>query len=265
MTRHTTMDKTRLAAFVDGELSPEEAAAVVIHLADHPEDQAWVDDLAAANAALARAYSAPMHEPVPPAIRDTILPPASPGTGAAGAAPVLPFRRRVLASARAGWSAAAVAALAAAAAGVALLAPVAPVPGPGAGATATLAVGAVAEGTPLAAALSGLRSGEARTLDGGQTLTVLATMPVAGGHCREVEIDDAAAGVLGRALACTRGAGWTVTVAISEVAATPDAEGVFAPAGGGAAADLGPWLDRMGAGLALGAADEAAAIARGWR
>ncbi len=47
-----------LAAFVDGELSPEEAAEVVMHLADHPADQTYVDDLFAANAALAEAFSA---------------------------------------------------------------------------------------------------------------------------------------------------------------------------------------------------------------
>ncbi len=45
MTRSTVMDKDRLAAFVDGELTPEEAAAVVMHLARHPDDQAYVDDL----------------------------------------------------------------------------------------------------------------------------------------------------------------------------------------------------------------------------
>jgi len=37
MTRPTALDKHRLAAFADGELSPEEAAALVIHLADHPQ------------------------------------------------------------------------------------------------------------------------------------------------------------------------------------------------------------------------------------
>ena len=65
----TAFDKDRLAAFGDGELSPEEAAAVVMHLADHPDDQAWVDDLIAANETLAAAFAAPLHEPVPEAIR----------------------------------------------------------------------------------------------------------------------------------------------------------------------------------------------------
>ena len=53
MTAPKAMDRARLAAFVDGELSPEDSAAVVMHLADHPADQAYVDDLFAANAALA--------------------------------------------------------------------------------------------------------------------------------------------------------------------------------------------------------------------
>jgi anti-sigma factor RsiW len=34
------MDRERLAAFVDGALAPEDAATVVMHLADHPQDQA---------------------------------------------------------------------------------------------------------------------------------------------------------------------------------------------------------------------------------
>lgn len=63
MTRPQMMDKQHLAAFADGELSPEEAAAVVMYLADHPADQAWVDDLMAANAALAQAFSTPCTNP----------------------------------------------------------------------------------------------------------------------------------------------------------------------------------------------------------
>jgi hypothetical protein len=43
-----------------------------MRLADHPEDQAYVDDLMAANAALSRAFAAPMEEPVPPVLRDMI-------------------------------------------------------------------------------------------------------------------------------------------------------------------------------------------------
>ena len=54
----TTMDKARLAAFVDGELSPEDAAEVVMHLANDPVDQAYVDELMALNVIIADAYDA---------------------------------------------------------------------------------------------------------------------------------------------------------------------------------------------------------------
>jgi anti-sigma factor RsiW len=87
----TVMDKDRLAAFVDGELSPEEAAAVVLHLADTPVDQAYVDDLFAANEALAQAFGAPLSEPVPEAIHAAIM-------GPSAATNVVAFRpRRALA------------------------------------------------------------------------------------------------------------------------------------------------------------------------
>ena len=134
MTRKPMIDKDRLAAFADGELSPEEAAAVVMHLADHPEDQAWVDEVMAANVALARAFSAPMAEPVPDRFRALILPEAEP------AATVVAFRpRRAMPQV---WAGAAVA-LAAALAVMAFL------PEPEAG----LRVGPVAAGSPLEAAL----------------------------------------------------------------------------------------------------------------
>jgi len=84
MTRPTVMEKDRLAAFVDGELSPEEAAAVVIYLADHPQDQAYVDHLTAANVALSQAFAAEVDEPVPDRLRHLIM-------GKKTAALVLPF------------------------------------------------------------------------------------------------------------------------------------------------------------------------------
>ena len=88
MTAPTQMDRTRLAAFVDGELSPEEAAAVVMHLADHPADQAYVDDLFAANAALSAAFAAPLSEPIPSSLRAVLHADPVP-------AQIIPFRPRM--------------------------------------------------------------------------------------------------------------------------------------------------------------------------
>jgi anti-sigma factor RsiW len=81
----------KLAAFADGELEPEEAARVVMHLADHPEDQAYVDRIAVERALLARAYGPIAAEPVPERIRAVIE-----GREASGAR-VLAFPPRALA------------------------------------------------------------------------------------------------------------------------------------------------------------------------
>lgn len=228
----------RLAAFVDGELSPEEAAAVVRHLADHPQDQALVDDLMAANLALQRAFSAPLAEPVPPAILATIQ----------GA---VPFRRRGVPV----WAAGLGAALAAAAAALAVVA-ILPAPAPGG-----LAVGPVAPGSALDRVLTATATGTDLALPDGSRLSVLASLPADGGFCREVE--RLAPGAAEVALACTTGQGWTVDVVLAEgLAPAPDG---FVPASGEGAGALGPWLDRRGAGQVLSPADEAAALARGWR
>ena len=82
-----------LAAFVDGEMTPEAAAEVVMHLADHPLDQAYVDDLMAANEALAKAFAGPMSEQVPPRILAAIEGWQSAGLAAVPST-VIPFRRR---------------------------------------------------------------------------------------------------------------------------------------------------------------------------
>ena len=232
----TAMTPERLAAFVDGELTPEEAAQVVLHLADHPDDQALVDEMVAANLALQRAFGAPMAEPVPPAILATL-----------GMGQVVILRRRAVPL----WGALLGAGLAAAAAVVAML------PGDGVG----LGVGPVAEGTALHQVLTARASGDATALADGSTLAVLASMPATGGWCREVE--RLGEGISEVALACTEGAGWRVEVVLAEgLAPTPDG---FVPASGEAAAALTPWLDRRGAGAVLTPDQERAALAAGWR
>jgi anti-sigma factor RsiW len=171
MMQDTVMDKTRLAAFADGELPPEEAAAVVMHLADHPQDQAFVDDLMAANQALLRAFSAPMAQPVPTAILTAVQ-----GSQAA------PAPARVVAfPVRAVW----------ALAGIALAASVvlAVVWVPGQEANG-VRVGPVASSSALHDHLTALGSGQTVEFGPG-ALTILATLPVDAGHCREVEVSTA--------------------------------------------------------------------------
>lgn len=237
------MDRARLDAFADGELSPEDAAAVIMHLADHPEDQAYVDDVMAANAALAGAFRAPMDEPVPSAILATIM-----GKPAAN-------RTRPPLSARSRW----IALGGMIAASVALAAVLLPREGRGPSPADHFAGGAA-----LQAHLDHLPSGRTVALNGGQELTILASLPVTGGHCREAEIIDRTAARLTMILACTEGTDWSVKVAMTEALPEAAAESGFVPAGGTETETLGPWLDRLGAQSALDATQEAAAIARGW-
>lgn len=245
--REMAMDRERLAAFVDGELSPEEAAAVVLHLADHPADQAYVDDLFAANAALADAFGAPVTERVPETILATI-------DVAAARAAILPFRLRPVGVA---------AGLAMAAALTAVVVLLRPEPGP------TLALGPVMGGSALAEALDLLPSGVVTELPDGREMMVLASFAVEGGHCREVEVLDRAAVEVELGLACQGDAvvgghgGWQVEVVLKE-ALGREVEDGFVTADGAMAIGLSPFLDQRGAGLALTPEEEAAAIGAGW-
>jgi hypothetical protein len=252
MNRPTVMDKERLAAFADGELSPEEAAAVVMHLADHPEDQAFVDDLMAANAALAEAYAGVLAEPVPPALRALVL-----GEAPAPTATVVPFRARVMAR-PAATLAAGLAAGAALAAGL-MLAVFLPAADP-----LRMAPGPLASGSDLSRALTDLPAGAVRQFGEGAEVTVLATLPVPGGYCREIEVMRPATDRLEAGLACTTGTGWQVEAVITEALTAAAGDDGFGTASGAEAQGFAPFLDRIGAGALLSPDEEAAAMAKGW-
>lgn len=244
----TVMDKERLAAFVDGELAPEEAAAVVLHLARHPGDQAYVDELYAANAALAQAFAGPLHEPVPEAIRAAIL-----GAAPAAGSNVVAFRPRPkLPLVFGGLALAASVALAVVALPQLWRAP-----------AAGVALGAMAAADPLAAVLAQSPSGVPAPLADGREAMVLASYALPDGRlCREVELVDAGAGRVDYAIGCRTGAGWTVEAAIAEMTgAGPDA---VVPAGDVETEALTRFLERQGRPQPLDAGAEAAAIARGW-
>ena len=247
MTFQTVMDPDRLAAFVDGELSPEEAAEVVMHLADHPGDQAYVDDLMAANAALSQAFDAPLHEPAPEHIRETIMGPVEVNK-------VVPFRRRPVAMAGAGLALAAT---------VALAAVILPQMQEGSSDN-VLALGPVAQNTALDRVLGILPSGTPKTLESGKEIMIMATLPVEDGFCREVEVIDDAADRLDFGIACHNTDGWTVEVTLSEPLSSADTEDGFVTASGAEMQSLQPFLNRLGAGTPLDAEAEADAIAQGW-
>lgn len=243
----TVMDKERLAAFVDGEMSPEEAAQVVLHLADHPVDKAYVDDLMAANEALAQAYASPIHEPVPAKIRDTIL-------GRPQVAQIIPFRRSPMAAAGIGV------ALAASVAFVLVNLPDLW----GAPTESLLAIGPVEDDTALDRALDTLLSGAPQILENGRQIMILATLPVEGGFCREVEVIEDAAERLDLGIVCSDGTGWTVEVRLSEPLQSVGTEDGFVAANGAEVQGLQPFLDRLGAGLPLTRDEESDVIVQGW-
>jgi len=245
MTARPQMDRTHLAAFVDGELSPEEAAAVVMHLADHPADQAYVDDLFAANAALAAAFAAPLSEPMPASLRAALHEEPAP-------AQILPFRPRMRPALWAGGAALAASLVAA----LVLFRPAEP---------SALALGTVAAGTPLAQALDTLPSGMPSTETPGRDLMILATLPTDTGPCREVEVIDRTAAQIELGLACRdAGKGWVIEVVLKEPLPTNDGQDGFVTAEGAAAQGLSPFLDQRGAGLALSPEAEGDLIAKGW-
>jgi hypothetical protein len=246
MTKHP-MDRARIAAFVDGELSPEEAAAVAMHLADHPADQAYADDLFASNAALATAFGAPLREPVPEAILATI---SGEMADKAPGARIVAFPRRPLVIG-AGMALAASIGLAAVLFGPRDANP--------------LATGPVPAGSGWAAILDQLPSGVVQAMGDGRDAMILATLPTPEGYCREVELVDRRAGETAVALACREGAAaWQIAVILKEPLAATGTEDGFVAADGAETEGLSVFLDERGAGLSLSPAEEAALIAEGW-
>ncbi len=247
-TRPTVMDKDRLAAFVDGELGPEAAASVVMHLADHPMDQAYVDDLVAANVALMQAFGAPMDEPVPEDLRNFILP-------SVPDASVVPFRAKARPPALV-WGGLGIGVALAAGLAVAVFLPVVD--------PLDLRPGPLPAASALHAALTDQPAGEVRSTQDGAQIMILGSVPTPEGYCREIEVVRAASGKFQAALACTQGVGWTVEVVIAELLESAGAAEGFGTASGDEAQGFAPFLDRIGAGAFLGPDDEAAAIAKGW-
>jgi Putative zinc-finger len=253
MNRPTIIDKAQLAAFADGELSPEEAAAVVMHLADHPEDQTFVDEVMAANLALGRAFAAPLQEPVPARFTALLLPETAQLT--TGSANIIAFpkalRTRVV---LAGLLSAGLA-IAAALTAVAFL------PSAGTG----LSVGPVAQGSALNEVLFTTPSGETVAFGAQNTVTVLSSLPAKAGYCREFEVVSQGSRQVQLGLACQDGNGWTLDVVVTEVLQMDDGSNDgYAAASGHDDGAIVRWLDRRGAGSVMTAAQEAERIAAGW-
>lgn len=251
----TSMDKARLAAFVDGELSPEDAAEVVMHLAGDPVDQAYVDELMALNVMIGEAFDAPLHEPVPSAILATI---AADGAAHADVQRVIPMTRRTFSRRFATWGGGM--ALAAGFAGFLVISDV------GAPDPLTITVGPVPAASAQSLALAGLETGGSRLVAEGVELSITASFQTADkGVCREFRVARGDDTPLDLGIACPAAgsdAEWRIeavdTVAKAEAAPT------FTPASGQDADPIGDFLDMIGAGRALTPAEEAKARAQNW-
>jgi hypothetical protein len=259
------MDHETLAAFVDGALSPEESAGVVMHLADHPEDAAHVDALMELNALLGEAYAAPLHEPAPERIVATILDSASRREAARVVA-----ARAGQGDLRGGWRQrlgrprkATVAALLAV---VVAVVAIAVVPGRF-GAPVQILGAPPSVDAELRAALETAPSGPVGT-ETPQRITLVGTfLDKTGQPCREYELLDPEAMALTQGVACRSGDGeWRTEVSVaSRIDPVADRD-AFVPASG-AAGDpeaLDRALDRLGAGMTLSPLEERTLIAS-WR
>ena len=242
------IDPARLAAYVDGALEPEEAASVVMHLADTPADRRRVEQLAELNALLVAAYAAPLAEPIPERIRRIVEPSA-----------VVPLRARraVLPTAAIIFAAAASVVLVTGLTGNRDLPPLTGAPG----------VGPVQAGSELHAALETSPSGMGLSFPDGDEVTLIATfLDGQGRPCREFELLHEADSAFSRGIACRSGEGdWAIAVVVSEPSlAAADAGPGYVPAAGTVDAALSGALDVLGAGAGLTPEAERALIAAGW-
>ena len=262
----TVIDRGKLDAFVDGALSPEEAARVVMHLADTPAAQAHVDATMELNALLSAAFEAPMKERVPSRILEVFERFEERRAGARGK--VIALRRAVRRSTP--YLGGAIAAGVIFSLGLSIW----PEPKP----DALQLAGPVAAGTTLYEALETRRSGLAIPGERGTEIAVIATfLDDDERPCREFEVVHRGDGMATHGVACretTRD--WIVAFAASRPFAVPGSESEavgggtsetegYLPAAGVTDAAVSGALDALGAGISLDPAREEALIAEGWR
>ena len=252
----TTMDQARLAAFVDGELTPEDAAAVVMHLANHPADQAFVDELMALNEMIADAYDAPLHEPAPEAILSTIA--------ANGEAQSLPDSVVAISTWRRARTPAAWGLGGALAASLAMFLVI---NNSGGGDPGQVAVGPIPSAHPQSYALNELGAGQSRIQADGRKFGVTASFQTPDrGVCREFSITDPSEGILKTGVACPAAEpaeGWVIEVV--DIVTPESTSTAFIPASGIQADPIGDFLDSVGAGRALAPEEEGIARSECWR
>lgn len=264
------IDRATLDAFVDGALTPEEAARVVMHLADAPAAQAHVDATMELNALLAEAFGAPLAMPAPKHILAALE-----GSGRKRISDPIGLRARGRGALRRATGGAAPYTFGAAAAAAAMALGVWLWPQGPAGTPENLRLaGPVPAGTSLYEALETRGSGLAIQGERGTEIAVIATYLDSDRRpCREFEVLQRSEGTAAAGVACRdRASEWVVAFAASRPLqapapssdATPDTA-AYIPAAGVTDAAVSGALDALGAGPALVPEAEERLIANAWR
>lgn len=253
--RDKDINRMTLMAFADGELSPEDAAAVVIHLADYPEDQAYVDDLMASNVAIVRTYSEPISQAAPPRFEALILGDDS-SPGALGSN-IVSLKPRGVGRLFATGMVSAGLAIAATMSAISIL-PTGP---------AGVLVGPLATGAPLEQALTSTPTGTSVELAGDEEFAVLSTLRADNGaYCREFEVRSRELQHVQTGLACRQNETWSIDGIVAEFQpALPEPGATYAPASGDQAGLLEQWLERRGAADLLSSDEENRLLNNNWK
>lgn len=242
----TGLDPALLGAYVDGELSPQEAEQVERHLANSPEDRRTVETLREMNAQLASAFGAPLRAPLP-----------SPLRGRLAGATARPSRRVGLL-----WPVAAGSALAASIAVAAAML----VGGYLGNATEPgLAAGDIAPSSPLHVLLESLPDGGRAEVGSGTATLSTTFIDGSGDPCRELEWSAGADASSTWAIACRRDEEWLVEIALIRPAADRGASDAYIPAAGAGEEVMDAALAALRAGPVLGPNEVESLIDAHWR
>jgi hypothetical protein len=237
------LDPDLLAAYADGQLSPDEAAKVERQLEESPEDRRTVENLREMNMHLASAFEAPLRAPLSPRLRKQLA-----GDG------------RTM-GVRFSWPVAAGSALAAS---IALAAGYL-VGNPGRVAEPGLAAGELAPNSALHALLESGREGNSTSHGHGTASIGTTFIDGRGEPCRDVEwFGDTGESSTG-AIACRRGEGWLVEIAVSRPAAGADKREAYVPAAGATEAVMVAALEALEAGPVLGPDEVDLLIGSDWK
>lgn len=265
-------NEEQMLAYLHGNVSPDERAAIDAYLAASAEGRAALDALKSEITLLSRAFETPMREPAPARL-ETLIRKASAPTAAiiplrpASALPPRPPAKAPSSLKRYALPIAAALALTIGALGGYMTRLADPPAYP----TTEIAIGTVPASSPLASVLENESSGTITpaTLNGAaRRLSVVATFKDKGARfCREFEVlalstDHAP---LSAGVACRAATGGWGVEGIARIGMVDGSSGRYQPSGANERDALDGLLSMLGTGTTLPPVDEQAAITNGWR